>query len=178
MTGNNGCGDAHGRLEVGERVGLVFARHLEHPPEKVWRAITEPEHLAAWFPQKVEGERRVGAPLRFVSSTGESFEGEMLEFDPPRAMAFTWGGDILRLELEAEGRGTRLTLTDTFDDLGKAARDAAGWHECLDRLAGNLAGRAQPAWGQRWREVHPWYVQTFGPRADTVGPPQGSEEQR
>ncbi len=111
MTGDDGCGDdAHGRLEVeGERVQLVFVRHLEHPPEKVWRAITEPEHLAAWFPQSVEGERRVGAQLRFVSSTGESFEGKMLEFDPPRAMAFNWGGDTLRLELRRRivGRGSR-----------------------------------------------------------------------
>ncbi len=38
-----------------------------------------------------------------------------------------------RIELQADGAGTLLTLTDTFDDLGKAARDGAGWHECLDR---------------------------------------------
>jgi uncharacterized protein YndB with AHSA1/START domain len=162
--------------EQGDRVRLIFARHLEHPPAVVWRAITQPEHLAAWFPQTIEGERRVGARLRFVSPTGESFEGEMLEFDPPRTMAFTWGGDVLRLDLEVEGRGTRLTLTDTFDDLGKAARDAAGWHECLDRLGADLAGRALPDWGDSWRAVHPWYVQAFGPEAATLGPPQGWEE--
>ena len=28
---------------------LRFTRALAHPPEKVWRAITEPEHLASWF---------------------------------------------------------------------------------------------------------------------------------
>ena len=27
-----------------------------HPPEKVWRALTEPEHLAHWFPTTIEGE--------------------------------------------------------------------------------------------------------------------------
>jgi len=31
-------------------------------------------------------------------------------------------------------------LTDTFDELGKAARDAAGWDTCLDFLEWDLAG--------------------------------------
>ena len=43
--------NAQGRLEQLEdgRWRLRFTRTLEHPPEKVWRAITEPEHLAHWF---------------------------------------------------------------------------------------------------------------------------------
>ena len=64
----------------------------------------------------------------------------MLVFDPPSVMEFTWGADLLRIELRNDGAGTLLTLTDTFDDLGKAARDAAGWHECLDRLVSDPAG--------------------------------------
>ena len=28
----------------------------------------------------------------------------------------------------------RLTLINRFDEIGKAARDAAGWHACLDAL--------------------------------------------
>ena len=62
----------------------------------------------------------------------------MLVFDPPSVIEFTWGPDLLRIELEADGAGTLLTLTDTFDDVGKAARDAAGWHECLGRLVSDL----------------------------------------
>ncbi len=42
-----------------------FSRRLPHPPEKVWRALTEAEHLAAWFPTTVEGELR---PARRCSS--------------------------------------------------------------------------------------------------------------
>ncbi|HMD93262.1 MAG TPA: SRPBCC domain-containing protein [Trebonia sp.] len=41
---------------------------MAHSREKVWRAVTEPEHLAVWYPQEIVGERRAGAPLRFVSS--------------------------------------------------------------------------------------------------------------
>ena len=45
---------------------VTFIRELPHPVEKVWRAVTEPEHLGAWFPDQIVGERRAGAPLRFV----------------------------------------------------------------------------------------------------------------
>ena len=104
----------------GDRWTLRFTRRLAHPRDKVWRAVTEPEHLAVWYPQQIVGERRAGAPLRFVSSAGEGFDGQMLVFDPPSVLEFTWGADLLRIELEADGTGTLLTLTDTFDDLGKA----------------------------------------------------------
>ena len=62
---------------------ITFTRQLPHPPEKVWRAVTEPEHLAVWFPQEIVGERRAGAPLKFVSTQGDAFEGEMVVFEPP-----------------------------------------------------------------------------------------------
>lgn len=45
---------------------LRFVRTLPHPAEKVWRALTEPAHLAHWFPSTIDGERAAGAPLRFV----------------------------------------------------------------------------------------------------------------
>jgi uncharacterized protein YndB with AHSA1/START domain len=56
-----------GRLEeVAGRWRLRFERLLPHPPQKVWRALTQEEHLAAWFPTTIEGDLRPGAPLRFA----------------------------------------------------------------------------------------------------------------
>ncbi len=52
----------------GDRWTLRFTRRLAHPREKVWRAVTAPEHLAVWYPQEIVGERKAGAPLRFVTS--------------------------------------------------------------------------------------------------------------
>ena len=34
----------------GEKWTLVLVRELAHPPEKVWQALTEPEHLRQWAP--------------------------------------------------------------------------------------------------------------------------------
>lgn len=170
----------HGTLEhtdAGPR--LRFERRLAHPPEKVWQAITEPEHLVAWFPDTivVPDGWEPGAPLRFEHApvVGGGFDGEVLAVEPPRLLEFRWGTDVLRFEIEPDGDGTRLTVLDTIDQVGKAARDAAGWHVCLDRLAARLDGAApDAAVAERWRTLHPHYVEALGPAASTIGPPEGA----
>ena len=163
-------------LRVLREAGLVEVR--ADAQRRVYRLRTEPlreidewlaPYRAAWYPQEIVGERRAGAPLRFVSSAGDGFDGQMLVFDPPAVMEFTWGADRLRIELRADGAGTLLTLTDTFDELGKAARDGAGWHECLDRLVSELDGTPQRPMGALWVEVHPRYVTQLGPDAGMIG---------
>jgi uncharacterized protein YndB with AHSA1/START domain len=159
--------------QQGDRWALTFTRRLPHPPEKVWRAVTEPEHMAAWFPDSMVGERRAGAPLRFVAASGDGFQGEMLVFEPPSVMELLWGVDRLRIEVRPDGDGSVLTLTDSFEELGKAARDAAGWHECLDRLICALNGEEPAKWGEPWRDLNALYVERLGPDAATIGPPPG-----
>ena len=164
-----------GTLEQrGDDVIVTFVRRLPHPVEKVWRAVTEPEHLKAWFPDTIEVTSWTpGAPLRFVMQTGDSFDGEVIAVEEHRLLELRWGTDRLRIELEADGDTTILTLRDTFTELGKAARDAAGWHECLDNLGADLDGEPAAAPGSVWKEVHPKYVDAFGPAAATIGPPEG-----
>jgi uncharacterized protein YndB with AHSA1/START domain len=157
---------------------LRFTRLLNHPQERVWRAITEPEHLSHWFPSTIEGERAAGVPLRFSFPGGQAppFEGAMLAFEPQSVMELRWGTDIVRLELAPDGDRTRLTLLDILDERGKAARDGAGWHNCLDALEAHLNGDENARDElQAWKDVHPHYVERFGPEAATIGPPEGSE---
>jgi uncharacterized protein YndB with AHSA1/START domain len=165
-----------GELERHEdRVLLRFTRRLAHPPERVWRALVEPEQLAVWFPTTIDGERAAGARLRFRHRDDlvEPFAGEMLAFEPPSLLELQWGPDVLRFELEGDGDGTLLVFTDTLEELGKAARDGAGWHECLERLVYELNGQAPPlASADRWRQVHPQYVARLGPEAAAIGPPE------
>ncbi len=161
---------------------LRFTRHLAHSPERVWHAITEPKHLKAWFPQTIVVEPVGGrAPLRFEHPTvpQATFDGEVLAFEPPRLLEFRWGTDVIRLEVEVEGDrdgdGAKLTLLDTIDELGKAARDGAGWHTCLDLLEHHLDGTTPPwSTSDRWRGVHPSYVEELGPEAASIGPPAGA----
>ena len=166
-----------GRLEqVGDRWQLRFVRSLPHPPEKVWRALTEPEDLKAWFPTAIIGARSPGAPLKFEfpNNEGPPFDGEMLVYEPPKRLEFRWGPDTLRFELEPDGDGCSLTLVDVLEELGKAARDGAGWHVCLEGLQHHLDGDGDARQQmERWDEVHPGYVERFGPDAATIGPPEG-----
>ena len=143
------------------RPAVRFVRRLAHPVDRVWRSITDPGELRHWFPAAVELELRVGAPIRFVHPDGQVDTGELRELDPPRRLAFLWGGDLLRLELEPDGDGTRLTFVHVLAGEGAdaAARTAAGWHLCLAALDRALAGEAgdapagpSPAWHERYAE--------------------------
>lgn len=160
---------------TGDAWELTFTRYFAHPPAEVWRAVTEPDHLAVWFPQQILGERVPGARLRFVTSIDpeDGFDGEMITFEPPHVMEMMWGPSRLRIEVHAHDGGTRLQLTEWLDDLGKGARNGAGWHECLDRLAAVIEATAPLRWGRRWHDVHPAYVETFGPEAARLEAPVG-----
>ncbi|HEY3142160.1 MAG TPA: SRPBCC family protein [Acidimicrobiales bacterium] len=166
--------------QVEGRWQLRFVRRLQHPPEKVWRALTEPEHLAVWFPSTVEGERTAGAKLRFTFPFDDApvMDGEMVVYEPPSVLEFTWGeGDLLRFELQPDDDGTVLTLLDRFDEQGRAARDGAGWHASLDVLTYHLAGEPTP-WppDERWSHVNQLYIEHLGPEASTIGPPNWHPE--
>jgi len=167
----------YGELQdSGDRSRLRFTRKLPHSREKVWRALTEPDQLAAWFPTTIEGERAPGARLRFSFPNNEAppFEGEMITYDPPSILEFLWGEDVIRFELVPDGDGSVLTLFDTLDDRGKAARDAAGWHAKLDELDLHLAGK-EARTGDLWKVLNDQYAERFGPEAATIGPPEGFE---
>jgi uncharacterized protein YndB with AHSA1/START domain len=167
---------SYATLDRAGRPTLRFERHLPHAPETVWRALTDERGLAAWFPTTIDGDRAAGAALsfRFEHVELEPMEGEMLAFEPPSLLEFTWGGDRLRFELTPEAGGTALTLTVELDELGKATRDGAGWHQCLDSLSLSLAANPQrPDDADRWRVLRDTYADRFGPEASTSQPPPG-----
>lgn len=124
---------------------LRMERRLAHPAEKVWRAITQPSHLAVWFPSEVEiPDLAVGGKLRFAfaGDEGPAVDGEITELDPPWIFGFSWGDDHLRIELRPDdgGRACVLVFTHVFEDTAGAASFAAGWDTCLAALDTSLRG--------------------------------------
>lgn len=168
--------------QAGERWRLRFVRQLRHSPEKVWRALTEERHLAKWFPTTIEGELRTGSELTFAFR-GEEYpahHGRMLEYVPLRTMEFEWGPpeegededhEVTRLELRETADGCELTLLTTYDRVGKSARDATGWHACLDLLEAELAGKALEAGPELYEPLNRRYAEKFGEEASAIGPP-------
>jgi len=170
---------AHGTFErIDGRLALRYVRRLHHPIERVWPSVSQPAGLGRWFPCRVEGDVGVGGRLRFVfpadsraddaadsTEVAEPSEGEVLVFDPPRRLWFTWDAEELRIDLDstADG-GCILTFTHLIPDefAEGAARTAAGWHVCLDVLDILLeGGPAVPPSNQptdRWRELYEDYI--------------------
>lgn len=87
--------------------------------------------------------------------------GEILEVDPPRRLEFTWGDDRLTFELEPrdDGSACRLAFSVVLDGADKAARDSAGWEECLGVLDQALQGRPpqRPSSSEAWRAYYEEY---------------------
>jgi uncharacterized protein YndB with AHSA1/START domain len=160
--------------ETGDGWQLQYVRRLAKPPATVWRAFVEPDLVAQWFPFSIVGELVVGSRLQFESKDYESepFDGEVLEADQPHRLVFTWGPDVLRFALDEIETGTELTLTVLLSEHGRAARDGAGWHECLDHLTRVEATDPNDVAIETWAQIHPAYVERFGPEASTIGPPQ------
>ena len=158
----------------GEKWTLILARELRHPPEKVWKALTDPASLREWAPFDADGSlgttgstvklTTVGAPTPQVSET------KVTRADAPKLLEYNLGAQDIRWELEAFGDGTRLTLWHNIDRRF-ISMGAAGWHICLDVLdhlvGGAPIGRivAGEAMKFGWPRLNAEYAKQFGMEA-------------
>lgn len=151
----------------GTRPAVRLERHIPDPPSVVWHAITQREQLKSWFPCDViiDGDVwEVGAAITFLFASDEgemTLAGEVLAVDEPKYLAYSWGDERLQFELTPQDGGTRLVLTDELaPDL--AARNAAGWDTCLDRLAG--LDSAPDVWQSRFAAYSAAFEPVIGPQ--------------
>jgi uncharacterized protein YndB with AHSA1/START domain len=156
----NGTLEISGTLEtIDDRPALRFERPLAHSPERVWRAISEPDELAHWFVARVD----------WGPEAGETFDaygqaGEVTEVDPPRALAWRWGEESFSFEIRPEGEGCVLVFIHVFDDRALGAQHAAGWETYFARLDAHLDGghlTVEEA-HRPVLELHDGYAERFG----------------
>jgi uncharacterized protein YndB with AHSA1/START domain len=146
---------------------LRFERFLPRPVEDVWRSVTDPVEMRAWFPTRIEIDRwAVGAALvhHFEDVSLPPLPGRVLAWAPPHRLVFTWGDDTIGFDLTAAEGGTVFVLTEELA-ASAAARNAAGWEVCLERLVDGVGG---PDWRSRFEH----YTASFEPVLGTqAGPP-------
>lgn len=92
---------------------VVIERELAHPPEKVWRALTQPHLIAEWLMQS-DFAPVVGHDFKFNADWG-SVDGQVRTVEPNRSLSYSWdayglestvtwtltptaGGTLLRME--------------------------------------------------------------------------------
>lgn len=115
---------------------LSFACALDHPPEKVWRALTVPDIVAAWLaPNDLEAREGARCTLNGAGEGGRDIACEVIEAEPNRLLRYRWSeadGDsgaivrsVVTFTLEKSRGGTLLRVThDEFSRARIAARDA------------------------------------------------------
>lgn len=168
-------GDLGVLVMLGTGPAVRFERVLDVPAQEAWWALTDPDGLRGWFPCSISAQRwEVGGALTFTFPQHPqlTMDGVVLECDPPWVLAYLWGSETLRFDLQPVPAGTRLVMVDEMS-APLAARNAAGWHLCLDRLAG-----AAPAEGSgEWQRLFALYRAAFEPSlGPQEGPPAGFED--
>jgi uncharacterized protein YndB with AHSA1/START domain len=139
---------------------LITEIHIEAPPERVYQAISDPREQGIWWNNKdcrlktFEMDARRGGKWGFstvetsLNINGVSqFEcaGEILEFDPPRVLAYTWVSNwhddksrktIVRWELSPKDGGTLVKVTHSGLAQEDVARKdyAGGWPGVMEQL--------------------------------------------
>jgi uncharacterized protein YndB with AHSA1/START domain len=153
----------------GETWTLVLVKDLRHPPEKVWRALTEPAHLCEWAPFDASaGLGKVGTVNVTWVGTSAPIETRVTRADAPKVLEYKSGDNDMRWELEDRDGGTRLTLWAVIDRR-YISMGAAGWHiafDVLERLLdGTPIGRITGATAMQfdgWERLNAEYAQQFG----------------
>ncbi|NLU75902.1 SRPBCC family protein [Streptomyces sp. HNM0575] len=169
-------------FEYNGRPAVRFQRTYPYPVERLWAAITEPGELAHWFPSAVRMEARAGGKIEFSDDPNlEAMTGTVLVHEPPRRLAFTWGGDELHFEIDpVDDGGCALTLINVLEAENTAARNAAGWTVCLTELGRHVSGATAQGphseTAEPWRPVYDDYVASGMPSGAPVpGMPEDDE---
>jgi len=146
---------------------VVSEIQIAAPPERVFQALVDPRQVMQWWTSdqcQIESfafEPRRGGRWRYdtkqstLSVNGVTkfhCEGEVLEYDPPRALAYTWIANwhedrgqrtLVRWELTPAGAGTRLKVTHSgLAQLPIARKEySGGWPRVVEQLKSFVEAR-------------------------------------
>ncbi len=141
---------------------VLITRIFEAPRERVFKAWTDPDEVAAWFgPEQMESPRekihidlRVGGRYEITmvprGGGGEFSIGyEIIELVEPELIvlrsdpmpeAGMHEPTVVRVEFHDHGDKTRMTLSDGPLPAAGRGHAEAGWNAAFDKLAARVAG--------------------------------------
>src|SRR6188768_583576 len=100
-----------------ETRSVVVEREIPHPPEKIWRALTQPHLIEEWL---MKNDFRPVAGHRFNfrrdprPDVSVVIECEVLEVEPHKTLSYTWDAfgleSVVTWTLTPTGTGTHLRM--------------------------------------------------------------------
>lgn len=129
---------------------ISFEFDLHHSPEKVWRALTDPELLSEWLLPIVASKIEPGAAFTLQAPPQPGWDGivncRFLEIEAPKKLSYKWVvGDIdtvVTFTLTPTASGTRLSLLQSGfkpEQKQNIAGARYGWKMMSERLVALLA---------------------------------------
>jgi uncharacterized protein YndB with AHSA1/START domain len=134
-----------------ETRAVVVERDIAHPPEKLWRALTQPHLIEEWL-MKNDFAPAVGHRFNLRGDWGGAIDCEVLVVEPNRELSYTWNfkhddaafnlESVVTFTLTPTGTGTRLRMEQVGfrPDQRQAFGGAhAGWKQFFEKLEQVLA---------------------------------------
>ena len=129
---------------------LVVERVFPHPPEKLWRALTESTLLAQWMMSN-DFQPVVGRKFQFRADPKPTWNGvvdcQVLTVEPNKVLSYTWGAmgleSVVVWTLSPTSTGTRLRMEQSGfrPDQQQAYQGAQhGWRKFFGNLERVIAG--------------------------------------
>lgn len=129
-----------------ETRSVVIEREIAHPPEKLWRALTQPHLMEEWL-MKNDFKPSVGHKFNLRGEWGGVLDCEVLAIEPNRSLSYTWDykhddaafnlKSVVTFTLTPTSEGTHLRVEQAgFRTEQKQAFGGAhaGWKQFLDKL--------------------------------------------
>jgi uncharacterized protein YndB with AHSA1/START domain len=122
-----------------ETRSVIIEREMPHPPEKIWRALTQPHLIAEWL---MQGDFKpvVDHRFKFTADWG-SVDCQVMAIEPNKTLSYTWAAygleSVVTWTLTPTGKGTHLRMEQSGfrPDQEKAYQGAKfGWQQFLAKL--------------------------------------------
>jgi len=125
--------------DAAETLSVVVEREVPHPPEKIWRALTQSHLIEEWL---MANDFRPDAGHRFrLTADWGAVEGEVQAVEPHRTLSYRWDTkdlkSVVTWTLTPTGAGTRLRMEQSGfrPDQQPYYRGATvGWPRFFDAL--------------------------------------------
>ncbi|WP_332852280.1 SRPBCC family protein [Duganella sp. S19_KUP01_CR8] len=94
---------------------VVVEREFAHPPEKLWRALTQPHLIEAWL-MKNDFQAVSGHRFNLEGDWG-TVDCQVMEVEPQKTLAYTWNAmgleSVVTWTLAATATGTHVRMEQT-----------------------------------------------------------------